>query len=117
MSTQDETTLIKLADSDVTIAAESIDVRGYPVRDKDGEEVGQVADLLIDPQERRVRFLLVTHGGFLGIGKTESFLPVDTITDITQTRSVPAHRARLYLAPPATIQRSFRICEVRMSRT
>lgn len=34
-------------------------------------------DLLIDDQEHKVRFLLVEHGGFIGLGETKSFIPVD----------------------------------------
>jgi len=43
-----------------------------------------VVDLLIDDQEKKVRFLIVDHGGFLGLGRTTSFLPVDAITAITE---------------------------------
>jgi PRC-barrel domain len=44
-----------------------------------------VEDLLIDDRERKVRFLLVEHGGFLGLGETKSFIPVNAITRITDT--------------------------------
>lgn len=40
-------------------------------------------DLLIDDQEHKVRFLLVEHGGSIGLGETKSFIPVDAITKIT----------------------------------
>ena len=48
-----------------------------------GEELGAVNDLFIDEQERKVRFLEVSSGGFLGLGATKFLLPVDAISRIT----------------------------------
>lgn len=79
---QTKASLIKLSDSGHTVAAPDEDVRGRDVKDKNGEDVGKVDDLLIDEAERKVRFLLVSHGGFLGLGETKSFIPVDAITRI-----------------------------------
>lgn len=83
MSTQDKSTLIKLSDIGQTVDRGSDDVRGRQVKDKQGNGVGTVHDLLVDRQDRKVRFLLVEHGGFLGMGETKSFIPVDAITRIT----------------------------------
>lgn len=82
-TTQDNVTLIKLSDSGQTVSNADEDIRGRKVKDKDGEDLGTVDDLLIDDQERKVRFLRVEHGGFLGVGETKSFIPVDAITKIT----------------------------------
>ena len=79
---QDNVTLIKLSDSGQTVASAAEDIRGRKVKDKDGKDLGKVDDLLIDDQERKVRFLRVEHGGFLGVGETKSFIPVDAITKI-----------------------------------
>jgi sporulation protein YlmC with PRC-barrel domain len=76
-------TLIKLGDTDRNIADPDEDVRGRVVIDVNGEELGKVADLLVDDSASQVRFLLVEHGGILGIGATETFIPVDAITEIT----------------------------------
>jgi sporulation protein YlmC with PRC-barrel domain len=35
----------------------------------EGQRMGSVSDLYIDPEDREVRFLEVGTGGFLGIGK------------------------------------------------
>lgn len=83
MTTQDNFPLTKLSDSGETVANTSEDIRGRKVKDKDGKGLGKVDDLLIDDEERKVRFLLVEHGGFLGVGETKSFIPVDAITRIT----------------------------------
>ncbi|MHB8588435.1 MAG: PRC-barrel domain-containing protein [Candidatus Dormibacteraceae bacterium] len=83
MSVNNTATLSKLSDSGQTIANADDDIRGRMVKDKDGHDIGRVDDLLIDNQERKVRFLRVEHGGFLGFGDTKSFIPVDAITRIT----------------------------------
>lgn len=76
-------TLSKLSASGQTIANADHDIRGRKVKDKAGNEIGTVDDLLINDEERKVRFLRVEHGGFLGFGETNSFIPVDAITRIT----------------------------------
>ncbi|GAA1343744.1 PRC-barrel domain-containing protein [Arthrobacter roseus] len=93
--------LVKLSDIDETIALDDVDVRGRHVRDKDGEDLGKVEDLLIDSGEDKVRFLLVASGGFLGLGKEKSFIPVDAITGITEDEvRLDQTRDRVSGAPP-----------------
>ena len=80
MTTQDHVTLSKLIGTGKTVKNAADDIRGRKVKDKDGRDVGKVHDLLVDDRERKVRFLLVEHGGFLGIDEKKSFIPVDAIT-------------------------------------
>ncbi|MFG1928857.1 PRC-barrel domain-containing protein [Cryptosporangium sp. NPDC048952] len=54
------------------------------VRDRDGEKIGKVDDLLVDADERRVRFLRVESGGILGFGATPSFVPAEAVTRIDE---------------------------------
>ena len=75
-------TLVKLSDSEHMLANAGEDIRGRKVVDRDGEDLGKVADLLIDAEERKVRMLRVEHGGILGIGATASFIPIDAVTGI-----------------------------------
>ena len=67
----------------LTIVPSTEDLRGRTVVDRDGRVLGKVHDLLIDDQQHKARFLLVAHGGFLGLGEAKSFIPVDAITKIT----------------------------------
>lgn len=76
-------TLIKLSDSDRTVADPAEDIRGRKVHDRAGEDLGQVDDLLIDGEQGKVRLVRIEHGGFLGIGTKAFFIPVDSITGIT----------------------------------
>lgn len=83
MQTPDTGKLLKLGDTDETIAAPDEDIRNRHVKDKDGADLGKVSDLLVDETERKVRFIEVASGGFLGIGQDKTFIPVDAITSIT----------------------------------
>jgi len=82
MSTTLTPTLVRLDDTGMTVADPTEDIRGWSVVDKSGEEIGKVDGLLIDPTERKVRFLEVATGGFLGIGEKTFLIPVDAIGSI-----------------------------------
>lgn len=84
MTMSDSATLYTLGDRGQTIDGAANDVRGRHVKDKDGDSIGKVVDLLVDDQEKKVRFLLVEHGGFLGLHETKTLLPVDAISKVTE---------------------------------
>ena len=75
--------LVRLSDTELTIANPAEDIRDRTVVDRDGEDIGEVEDLLIDTHKKRVRLLEVASGGFLGVGKTKFLLPVEAITRIS----------------------------------
>lgn len=95
MATEGNFMLSKLSDTGQTVANVSVDLRGRKVKDKDGNDVGLVGDMLIDEREHKVRFLLVEHGGFLGFGEEQSFIPVEAITQITASRTDDVGRKEL----------------------
>jgi sporulation protein YlmC with PRC-barrel domain len=74
--------LVKLSDSDQMVGDPAEDIRGRKVRDRDGNDLGRVDDLLIDLQEHKVRMLHVAHGGILGFGTTASYIPIEAIRAI-----------------------------------
>jgi sporulation protein YlmC with PRC-barrel domain len=86
MATRTDVRLVRLDDTDLTIADPNEDIRGYKVADQHGDELGKVDGLLIDAAERKVRFMEVAAGGFLGIGEKTFLLPVDTVTGIADDR-------------------------------
>ena len=52
---------------------------------------------------KKVRFLLVEHGGFLGFGETKTVIPVDAITKVTEADVfVDQSRERVAAAPGYT---------------
>ncbi|HEU4682186.1 MAG TPA: PRC-barrel domain-containing protein [Gemmatimonadales bacterium] len=75
-------TLYRLEARDLQLADPNADIRGKNVRDLAGEEIGKVHDLLIDEEERKVRFIEVASGGVLGIGDTKFLLPVEAATAV-----------------------------------
>jgi len=96
---QSETTatLVRLSDTKLTVADPAADIRGRNVIDRNREEIGEVNDLLIDEHDRRVRFLEVASGGFLGLGQTKFLIPVDAITRITDDE-VCVNQTRQHIA-------------------
>jgi sporulation protein YlmC with PRC-barrel domain len=78
--------LIKLGDSDFVPANPEDDLRGKAVYDAEGQRIGSVGDLYIDPQEREVRFLEVGAGGFLGMGEKNYLVPVEAIVKVAEDR-------------------------------
>lgn len=74
--------LVRLSDTNLMLADRAEDITGLKVLDMSGEELGSVNDLFIDEEERKVRFLEVSSGGFLGLGATKFLLPVDAITGL-----------------------------------
>lgn len=83
MATPDAGMLIRLSDTDETVSSQDEDIRDRDVKDKDGSDIGKVSDLLVDKTEHKVRFIEVSSGGFLGIGRDKTYIPVDAITAIT----------------------------------
>jgi hypothetical protein len=76
-------TLTRLRDTDRTVSNSNEDIRGRMAKDKDGHDLGTIEGLLVDDAERKVRFMEVASGGFLGLGQTKSLIPIEAITRIT----------------------------------
>lgn len=75
--------LMKLGDTDLTLSDPRQDIRDRKVIDRNGDEIGHVSALYIDKNERKVRFLQVGAGGFLGLGERHFLIPVDAVTRVT----------------------------------
>jgi sporulation protein YlmC with PRC-barrel domain len=99
MDTEQEGLLIHLSRSELELADPDADVRGHKVVDRYGDDVGKVEDLVIDPEERKVRFLLVGAGGFLGIGEQKLLVPVDAVTSVDDRIHIDQEQPQLSDAP------------------
>ena len=75
--------LVRLCDTDQTVSSSDEDIRGRMAKDKDGRDLGTIEGLLVDEAERKVRFMEVGSGGFLGLGESKSLIPVEAITRTT----------------------------------
>ncbi|SEF16941.1 PRC-barrel domain-containing protein [Jiangella alba] len=98
MTTDTPHTLVHLTDSGLAVTADD-DVRGREVVDRNGDEVGTVDDLVVDPEEKKVRFLQVGSGGFLGLGERKQLIPVDAIVRIDEKVHIAQDRGHVAGAP------------------
>jgi sporulation protein YlmC with PRC-barrel domain len=76
--------LVKLGDTDLMLSDPLQDVRGRKVIDSFGDDIGHVTELFIDNAERKIRFLQVGVGGFLGLGERQFLIPIEDVTRITE---------------------------------
>jgi sporulation protein YlmC with PRC-barrel domain len=101
--TDDETSgLVKISGADDLILFEyaSEDVRGREVYSLEGEKIGHVDDLLVDPQTVKARFLIVASGGFLGIGVHTTLIPIEAVSGVDENRVTIEHvREHIAAAP------------------
>jgi sporulation protein YlmC with PRC-barrel domain len=49
---------------------------GMQVRDRSGEQVGKIEDIVVDLSDERVRYAVIATGGFLGIGEKHYTYPM-----------------------------------------
>ena len=84
--TSAEIGFVKFSDSDFVFENPEQDIRGKDVYDVHGEQIGSVDDLYIDGLERKVRFLEVGAGGFLGIGEKHFLVPVESVKEVGEAR-------------------------------
>jgi sporulation protein YlmC with PRC-barrel domain len=80
--------LVKMSASSFVLEDRSWDLRGRKVYDRDGNEIGKVEDLYADREEQRVRFLSVSAGGTLGIGKKHFLIPMEAAAEASADRVV-----------------------------
>ena len=79
--------LVKMSDADFRLDEPWQDIRGLNVYSLDGEQVGSVDELYVEPDSRFPRFLVVSAGGFLGVGKKRFLVPIEEVSrDMTQER-------------------------------
>ena len=93
--------LIKLSDTNMTLSSADEDIRGRSVVDGNGEDVGNVDDLMIDDTEKKVRFIRVSSGGFLGMGAQKFLIPVDAIKQIKGDQVIVSHNREQIASSPA----------------
>ncbi len=72
--------LVKMSDSGFGVNSRESDIRRLGVFNRNGEQIGSVEDFYVDTQERKVRFLEVGTGGFMGLGEKRFLIPVEAVT-------------------------------------
>jgi len=79
--------LAKLSELDVPLEESWQDIRDLDVYDVADQQIGTVEDLYVDQGARQPRFLVVSAGGFLGVGKKHFLAPVEEVSrDVGEER-------------------------------
>jgi sporulation protein YlmC with PRC-barrel domain len=99
-STMTTTALEPLSQTRLELFDPKEDVRGRKVFDREGEEIGKVDDVFIDPTERRARFFSVKSGDVLGLGGKKLLIPIDVIASVDKDKVVINHRRDRLVAGP-----------------
>ena len=90
-----EPNIFKLSNSDFHLEEPWQDIRGFNVYDVYGEQIGTVEDFYVDREAHVTRFLDVSAGGFLGIGKKHFLLPVEEVArDASEEERVTVNHDR-----------------------
>jgi sporulation protein YlmC with PRC-barrel domain len=92
--------LVRLSNSGLTLEDLTQDVRGLDVYDEDGDQIGTVKDLYADAEERKVRFLDVSAGGFMGLGEKHFLIPVEAVSEVREDRVVVAQKRQKVAESP-----------------
>src|SRR5215216_7895110 len=84
---QQRSNLTKLSDSDLPLEEPWQDMRDLAVYDLAGEQIGSVQDLYLDREACLASYLVVSAGGFLGVGKKTFLVPVEEVSrDVGEER-------------------------------
>ena len=60
---------------------------GSHVKNKQGEELGEINELVINPQDGRITYAVLSFGGFLGIGDKHFAIPWESLTPMPEQQS------------------------------
>jgi sporulation protein YlmC with PRC-barrel domain len=76
-------------------------VIGFNVKNRQGEELGQIEELMIDPQDGRIAYAVLSVGGFLGMGDKLFAVPWEALTPMPeeQTFNLDVNKEKLAQAP------------------
>lgn len=77
-------TLVKMSDSKFGVKSRESDIRRLDVFNENGDQIGSVEDFYVDTQEREVRFLEVSSGGFMGLGEKRFLIPVEAVSNFRE---------------------------------
>ncbi len=86
-SGQQRSNLTKLSETDLPLEESWQDIRGLDVYDIADQQIGSVEDLYVDREARQPSYLVVSAGGFLGVGKKHFLIPIEEVSrDVGEER-------------------------------
>jgi sporulation protein YlmC with PRC-barrel domain len=89
-----------------TSAIRAKKVLGTGVKDRSGQKIGQVEDIVLDKQSSNIMFAVVSFGGFLGIAEKYHPVPWSALDydEAEQSYVVDFTREQLQTAPADSIE-------------
>ena len=69
--------LVELGGSNFKIADGEPNIKGWEVKNKQGQEIGEVDDLLFDVNSRAVKYIIVNLNDVLGLNDKKVLIPID----------------------------------------
>ena len=88
-----------LTSSGLELDDPSRDFRGREIVDGDGNTVGTVVELLIDPGLRVPRLLVLETGGLLGMGKKQYLVPLEAVQEDSGQLRMQRHKDEITNEP------------------
>ena len=88
-----------------TSAIRAKKVIGTNVKDKSGQKIGEIEDVVLDKQSNSIMFAVVSFGGFLGAGEKYHPIPWAAL-DYNETESaytIPYTKDQLKAAPAGSV--------------
>jgi sporulation protein YlmC with PRC-barrel domain len=100
-SGQQRSNLTKLSETELPLEEPWQDMRGLDVYDIQDEQIGSVEDLYVDREVRLASYLVVSAGGFLGLGKKHFLIPVEEASrDVGEDRvTITQNREKVLNSP------------------
>ena len=100
-SGQPRSNLTKLSETNLPLEEPWQDMRGLAAYDNRDEQIGSVQDLYVDREVRLPSYLVVSAGGFLGIGKKHFLIPVEQVSrDVSEDRvTITAPKEKVLNSP------------------
>jgi sporulation protein YlmC with PRC-barrel domain len=80
-------------------------LKGRPVVDATGKEMGKIDEVWFDPKDGRVKEIVIGAGGFLGIGEKQSVLPWNDVRILWKNEKLVAEVNEQKLRAAATRER------------
>lgn len=82
------------------------DLQDFKVMDAQGEEIGQISQVLIDVQSGRVGYAIIGEGGILGVGEDQYIVPFAALQPGQEEESlrVSMQKDQLRAAPEGDVQ-------------
>lgn len=75
-------------------------------RSQDGQDLGEVEDVLIDPQSGKVQFVILGQGGVLGIGEDRVPVPWQAV-DVTSQGDITINQTKAKLKSAPSVKKDY----------